>query len=209
MLYKTYEDLAIRPKRTETPMRSKIKIMADDIDPWRDPSTFKPPPPPQDALRDQFNMQSFDTPYKDRTLEFYLWRQGLIEQAPTLGVSDAAKFAAAALEDYYEQLLAEKNYELEAAKTKLSSLETTLASRIVATQQMEKAHSDTHAQWGALATGKDEAMKDLQAEIRRLSDENTALKLQGLLAVNSKSVAPIYPGTHLTSTSIAYSRSNC
>ena len=96
-------------------MQSRIKLMAEDLgyDPWRDPSTFIPPVPPQDALKGHFNQKSFDIPYQDRTPEFYLWRQGLMEQAHTLGVSQAAKLAAAALEDYYEQLLAEKTHELE------------------------------------------------------------------------------------------------
>jgi len=88
----------------------------------------------------------FDTLYENYTPEFYAWRQGLIEQAHTLSVSEATKLAATALEDYCEQLLAEKNHELEDIKTKLSSLETTLASRLVAAQQMGKAHSDTHSQ---------------------------------------------------------------
>ena len=120
--------------------------MADELNPWSDHTSFKPPVPPQDALRSQFNQESFETPYQDRTAEFYLWRQGLREQAHTLSVSQAAKLAAAAMEDYYEQLLAEKNHEVEDSKEKLNEIETTLAPRIGAAQQAEWSHAETHAQ---------------------------------------------------------------
>ena len=87
------------------------------------------------------------------------------------------ELAAAALEDYYEQLLTEVNHELEDTKEKLGEMETTLATRIVAAQQAERTHVETHSQWVTVVGNKDQAIRELQAELRKLTEGNTALRL--------------------------------
>ncbi|RPB19210.1 hypothetical protein L211DRAFT_853398 [Terfezia boudieri ATCC MYA-4762] len=95
----------------------------DDMDPWREPKAWAPPVTPRMQPGYLFNEGSFDIPYADRTPQFYEWRQRVIDEGTQMSVSAAAKLAATAQEDYYQQLLSEASQGLEGWKKRAEEME--------------------------------------------------------------------------------------